>query len=271
METTHLPVRHSRSIARTIARLEASMRAPSDIAVLLEELNKAITELNKTAKREAPKDGVSVHKAKMKGKDLVLILSTGEEINVGRVVGEDGLDGDDAEPVDVKALEERIVARIPKPKEIDEPALLKKLLSLVPKEQRLEAKDIIAEIKKGKLLSYNDLKDKPDLGKVIFEHTKHYGNRPTPRGASSLGQLTDVDLTALPQDTKGNYVLTPGGMTFAVPVGTVDGANVSFVVTAIPKFIISDNTTYIEGFGYSRSGLNITMDLPPVTFIRAVS
>lgn len=60
-----------------------------------------------------------------------------------------------------------------------------------------------------------------------------------------------------------------GGITVETPVGAVDGSNVTFTVTNVPKFIVSDNTIYIEGFGYSRVGLTITMELYPINFIRS--
>jgi len=61
------------------------------------------------------------------------------------------------------------------------------------------------------------------------------------------------------------------GMFVETPSGTVNSSNLNFTVTVVPKFIITDSGIYIEGFGYSRSGLNITMDLFPNTFIRAYS
>ncbi len=61
------------------------------------------------------------------------------------------------------------------------------------------------------------------------------------------------------------------GMFVEIPTGTVNSSNLNFTVTVVPKFIITDTGIYIENFGYTRSGFNITMDLFPNTFIRAYS
>ncbi len=54
------------------------------------------------------------------------------------------------------------------------------------------------------------------------------------------------------------------GSTYETPTGAVDGANVTFTVTATPKCIIYFGTTLFEGAnGYSRSGLTITMPYAP--------
>ena len=62
-----------------------------------------------------------------------------------------------------------------------------------------------------------------------------------------------------------------GGMIVETPAGTINGSNVTFTVTVAPKFIVTDTGFYIEGFGYSRATLTITMDLGPNLFIRAYS
>lgn len=62
-----------------------------------------------------------------------------------------------------------------------------------------------------------------------------------------------------------------GGMNVETPIGSVNSSNVTFTVTVAPKFIVTDTGFYIEGFGYSRATLTITMDLSPNLFIRAYS
>ena len=68
----------------------------------------------------------------------------------------------------------------------------------------------------------------------------------------------------------GTITAGGGSTTVETPTGTVNSSNVSFTVTATPKFIVADNTTYFEGFGYSLAGLNVTMELAPNNFIRAI-
>ncbi len=91
-------------------------------------------------------------------------------------------------------------------------------------------------------------------------------------GFSSLGAMTDVILTGVPKDAKGNYILTPGGGSFIVetPTGAVNGTNPTFTVTATPAWIVADGVTYYQGAGYSLAGLTVTMDIPPSSFIRSI-
>jgi hypothetical protein len=101
-------------------------------------------------------------------------------------------------------------------------------------------------------------------------------------GYSSLRQLTDVILTGVPQDTKGNYILTPGavtnitgfisagtnvtitgtgtladpyvinatgggsGMIATVPTGLVNGSNTSYTSNALPKIIVTEYGTLVN-------------------------
>lgn len=60
-----------------------------------------------------------------------------------------------------------------------------------------------------------------------------------------------------------------GGYTVETPSGSVNSSNQSFTVTVAPVYIVSDGVAYFEGAGYSRSGLNITMVIPPSSFIRS--
>ena len=62
-----------------------------------------------------------------------------------------------------------------------------------------------------------------------------------------------------------------GGGTVSTPTGTVDGSNTSFTASATPLFVISDGIVYVESFGYSLSGLTITMTSPPVLYIRILT
>ena len=70
------------------------------------------------------------------------------------------------------------------------------------------------------------------------------------------------------------FFLTPiggGGGTISTPTGTVNGSNTSFTVTAVPLFIVSDGIVYFENFGFSITGLAITMTIPPSQYIRILA
>lgn len=76
-------------------------------------------------------------------------------------------------------------------------------------------------------------------------------------------------------DTGGKTVVTistGGGSTASeTPTGTVDGSNSSFTFVTTPLFIITETGVYIENFGYTLTGLTVTMDIPPASFIRGIS
>ena len=70
------------------------------------------------------------------------------------------------------------------------------------------------------------------------------------------------------------FFLTPlggGGSSISTPTGTVNGSNTSFTASATPLFVVSDGIVYFESFGYSLSGLAITMSIPPSQYIRILS
>jgi hypothetical protein len=55
------------------------------------------------------------------------------------------------------------------------------------------------------------------------------------------------------------------GSTYETPSGTIDGVNVTFTVSDVPKCVFYYGTPLFEGpKGYSRSGLTITMPYAPV-------
>ncbi len=107
-------------------------------------------------------------------------------------------------------------------------------------------------------------------------------------GSGSAGHTIEDEGTPLTARTKLNFVgagvtvtddagddatvvTITGGGSSETPTGAVNGTNVTFTVTSTPKWIVADNTTYFEGFGYSIVGLTVTMDLAPNNFIRSIS
>ncbi len=57
------------------------------------------------------------------------------------------------------------------------------------------------------------------------------------------------------------------GFTLLTATGTVDGSNTTFTFTQKPTYIVSDGAWYVEGSGWSWSGLTATMSVPPQTGI----
>ena len=60
------------------------------------------------------------------------------------------------------------------------------------------------------------------------------------------------------------------GIEVETPTGDVNSSNQTFAVSAEPKFVIADGIIYFAGQGYSYSAPDITMDIPPSIFIRAI-
>ena len=59
------------------------------------------------------------------------------------------------------------------------------------------------------------------------------------------------------------------GYTVETPSGTIDGTNVTFTVTAVPVYIISDGATYFANNGYTILGLTLTLTSAPLGFLRS--
>ena len=66
--------------------------------------------------------------------------------------------------------------------------------------------------------------------------------------------------------------LTGGGSGSSVetPTGTINSVNTVFGVSAVPKWVVSDGMTYFENFGYTYSASNITLEIPPSSYLRAI-
>lgn len=110
-------------------------------------------------------------------------------------------------------------------------------------------------------------------GKVIDLIAAEIGKmRKFSGGGASGDRVRAGDGITITRDVLGRAVLSVSGSgAVETPTGTVNGSNTAFVVTRTPKWIVADGIQYFEGAGYSLSGLNVTMDLAPSQFIRAVA
>jgi len=61
-----------------------------------------------------------------------------------------------------------------------------------------------------------------------------------------------------------------GGITVETPPEPPNAITTVFTVSAQPKFVVADGTTYFEGQGYSYAALAVTMDIPPSASIRVI-
>mgnify|MGYP001569726011 CR=1 FL=1 len=87
-------------------------------------------------------------------------------------------------------------------------------------------------------------------------------------GVSNVDGTTPVVLWADP--TTHRLLVSLAGITVETPTGTVNASNVSFTVTAEPKWVVADGATYFAGAGYSYAALTVTMDLAPSIYIRSI-
>lgn len=86
-----------------------------------------------------------------------------------------------------------------------------------------------------------------------------------------------VDVSDVTQNPTGSsFKVTVGQLKAAlkpaveVPVGPVNASNAVFTVSATPLYLVSDGITIFEGVDYSRSGLTVTLTVPPSLSLRAI-
>jgi len=89
-------------------------------------------------------------------------------------------------------------------------------------------------------------------------------------GKGKLYVKTDNHLYYMDEAGVITQIDVGGSVTFVTPTGTVNGVNATFGVASSPKCVIGDGITYFLGLGYSYSAPNITMDVPPSQYIRAI-
>ena len=65
------------------------------------------------------------------------------------------------------------------------------------------------------------------------------------------------------------YTAPAGGGGGGYTVETPTGSGKNFTVSATPVYLVVDNVTLFSGYGYTIIGLNVTLDVPMVNFIRS--
>ena len=154
--------------------------------------------------------------------------------------GRDGRDGRDGESPDINTVIKEVLSRVPKPKEVSVEDILKRI-KLPETKNYLSKDDLIDYLRRGGF-----------------------------RGGGISSVAHDATLAGDGTISDPLRVLSTGSVTVETPTGTVDSSNVTFTVTAIPKWIVIDGLTYFDGQGYTIVGLTLTTDIPPTGFIRAI-
>jgi len=90
-------------------------------------------------------------------------------------------------------------------------------------------------------------------------------------GVSSISAGSGIVLTTT---SDGGYqISTSSSGTIEIPAEAPDGVITAFTSNRLPLYVISEQGTAIEGFGYTLSGTGpytVTMTIPPVQFIRII-
>jgi hypothetical protein len=242
---------YSRAIVQSIKSLGSEIEQAK--LTPLERLEKAIIEINTTLEKiqevadRKVKDGepgVSINKAEIKLGNLVLELTNGKTLNAGKVVGEDGLDGEDAE-IKEDELIKKILLALPKQEKLDEEVLLKKFIEQIPKEEKLTTDNVITKIKKIKALSYKDLKDIPNLEEVLKPHLKYFSDlaerpRPVVAGTNVISKMLDVDGSIDPQ--QGQALIWNADKNKYEPQDVSSGSSLPDQTGNSGKFLTTDGT-----------------------------
>lgn len=127
---------------------------------------------------------------------------------------------------------------------------------------------------------------KPEVAEKIIDRIKGkiswHDIAQRPNIISGLAHLVDVSIEVEPSNNQvlkwsstlkrwiPGTVSGGGGSSVETPSGTVNGSNTSFTVSNEPAFIIVDGITYFDGAGYTYGAGTLTIDTPPVSFIRSI-
>ena len=150
----------------------------------------------------------------------------------------------------------------------------KKLVSEESKKNNQSMKDeIVAEYQAKLVKLIKEVKNKEISWSEIVGR---------PNIVTGLAHLVDVSVEAEPSNNQvlkyssalkmwiPGTVSGGGGSSTETPVGVVDGSNTSFTVSNEPAWIIVDGITYFDGAGYTYGAGTLTIDTPPVSFIRSI-
>ncbi len=221
---------------------------------------------NEAIKNAHGKDAATFQKLINKAESLIGQYETAVQNALALKEGRPGKDVDD------ESIFQRLLAKLPKPKDGKNAVIkdehLRKVAAMV-KTDTLDY-DRLLDLIKEKLT----VKDIPGLSGEIASYRnqlagKQYGKDTWARGGGdTVSAGTNVTITALSDGTKRISASGGGASSPLTPTGTVNAVNTVFGVLSQPASVVSDGITYFEGFGYSYAALNITLDVPPSQFIR---
>lgn len=193
--------------------------------------------------------------------------------------------GKDADPVDEKALEERIFSRIQVPT-VDENAIVDRIVASLPPQEAVNY-DKVAKKAAALLPKPKDGKD-ADHAKIVetviealttgkkkikVEHIEGFKEgleqtiapiRSLAAGFRGGGDTVEAgsNITITNINGKKRISGTSGGISKLTATGTVDNSNKTFTFASTPQIVVVNGASYIDGFGVSISGTTATLDNP---------
>lgn len=199
------------------------------------------------------KDTVKDEVTPIKGKDYF----DGEPGQDGYtpVKGKDYFDGQDAQPVDEEKIVKTVLKKIPATPTIDEAKLIKTVLAKVPKVEPITVEEVIAEIKKKKLLELRDIKG----ARLDMNDQRWHGG-----GLSAVSHdntLTGAGTPASPLAVAS--VGSTGAIISATDTGDHQHYTLAQAATTSAYYVIMNNGSYTTddtAFGFSVSGTTLTFN-----------
>lgn len=180
--------------------------------------------------------------------------------------GPAGRPGRDASPIDEERLAAKVASQIPVSK-IQETVVAMVLERIpFPKNGKDADPEKVIEVLKKRKIKIDEVDGLSQTISAIHSQTArgylHGGGVPSLTAGSNITLTTKSD---------GGYTISATSTgSVEIPVGDVDGSNVTFTVTNTPAYILCDSGVYIDGAGYTLAGLTITMDFAPHQFIRSI-
>lgn len=254
-----------------VRRLErlAKAHTPIGIAQEIDKLEERVEECERTKKGEpgyTPKKGKDYFDGKKgdkgdKGDAYILTSKDKKEIAVSIKA-----------PVVEKVIERReVIKEQPIIKEIalkDDPVQLRDKLETLKDDERLDKSAIkgLEELENKISLSSSNVAGQKAVYLYIDGVKKGLMN------TFNLAAGEGVAIAHSKVNGLDTFTFTTASPTVTVvtPTGTVNASNTVFTVTAEPKFVVADGTTYFAGAGYTYNSLTITMDIAPSASIKAI-
>ena len=173
-------------------------------------------------------------------------------------------------------ITDRVMTNIPRPERLDKEDLIKEIVSRIPRsksdlkvvQERFEVDPISVIDKILKLADEGKLKLKTShiegLEQTIRAFQSQIGTRGYLHGGGdTVSAGSNIVITTNPNGTK--VISTTGALSPLIATGPVDGSNINFSFVSKPTYIISDGAWYTENKGWSWNAgtLTATMIIPP--------